>query len=72
MLLCIQGNAKRIIAVDEFQKMLEESDGYKYLLKEYNVKAIFYCLWDNFNSCYYEQQHAEFLNCLENLEKSNQ
>jgi hypothetical protein len=72
MILCIQGNPKRIYSNEDFRKIFLTTDGYKFLLEKNDGIEIPYCLWDNFNSAYYNDQEEEFRNKLNNLQKIDQ
>ena len=54
MLLCIQGNNELIYSQREFEGILYNSEGYKFLKAKNNNIDIPFCLWDNFNE-YFEQ-----------------
>jgi hypothetical protein len=69
IILCIQGNQKRIYSDEDFRKIFLNTDGYKFLLEKNHGIEIPYCLWDNFNFAYYNDQEKEFLNKLNTLQK---
>ena len=66
IIVCIQGNERRIYSETEFENILYSSDGYKHLLdKNFNV-PIPYCLWDNFKP--YLNQEEKLISGLNRLE----
>jgi hypothetical protein len=69
LILCIQGNKKRIYSDSDFRKIFFKTDGYKFLVGKNNDIAIPFCLWDNLNSAYYYMQQNELLNEVAKLEK---
>ena len=66
IIICIQGNERRIYSDTEFENILYSSDGYRHLLdKNFNV-PIPYCLWDNFKP--YLNQEEKLISGLNRLE----
>jgi translation elongation factor EF-1alpha len=66
MLLCIQGNTELIYSQGEFRDVLYNSEGYKFLKAKNNNNDIPYCLWDNFNE--YFEQNQNFNRAISGLD----
>ena len=66
IIICIQGNNKRIYSDTEFRSIFYETEAYKYLLLKNRDTRIPYCLWDNLRP--YDGQETKLLDCLTNLE----
>ena len=69
LILCIQGNQKKIYSETEFRRIFFNTDGYKFLVGKNNKEAIPFCLWDNFSSAYYDMQQNELLSEVAKLQK---
>ena len=64
MILCIQGNSNTRYADDDFENVIRNSDGFKYLTEKNHGQEIPFCLWDNLRP--YRTQINDFIRCLEN------